>query len=127
MKLSLVPKSTPLTLETSEGDVELFITKFTVADAEFREELMSSTWKDDSIPDYSKLNRFNIARMMCAVKDKDGNYFFTGSIDDVRKSIAKEIIEEICKEVDVVNPIAIPTVDDSGKPETALNTKKKKS
>lgn len=124
MKLSLKSRSVPLTLETDDGEFELQITKFSVADAQRREDLMKPFFDDDSLDAYKKLNAFNVARIMCSVKQEDGCYFFPNTIEETLATMDIETANELAKQVDNLNPL--PQLDDSKK-ETKLDAKKKKS
>lgn len=117
MKLSMLTKRIPFTLETEDGDVELFITQFSVGDAEYREKLMKDHW--DNTDYVSKLNSFNLARIMTSIKTDIGDCYFTGSIDDVRSVLSMDIANALITEVDKLNPL--PKSDET------LDTKKKKS
>lgn len=119
MKLSMLTKRIPFTLETEDGDVELFITQFTVADGEYREKLMKDHWEVKDNDYLGKLNSFNLARIMTSVKRDDGSYFFTGSVDETRALLGKELADALCSEVDKLNPIPMP--------DETLDIKKKKS
>lgn len=125
MIFSLVTKRTPFTLETSDGDIELFFTEYTIADGERREKLISKIISDDSISDLEKVIRFQVARIMCSVKYDDGNYFFDGEINDVRSLIPEKMISVFEEQVSALNPL--PLVNKPEDHETALDAKKKKS
>lgn len=124
MKLSMILPSTPVELETSEGVVELNVTEFTVADGERREKLIRPIFNDENVSYIEKLNAFNIARIMCALKDTDGNYYFHGDdITWVRGKLGKNLADALAQLVDELNPLPVPPSSDDEK-ESALDAKK---
>lgn len=129
MKLSLVPTHVPLTLETSEGDIELVISKFTIQDAERRQALMSSVFDDKNATELDKYNSVQFARIMCSVKHKDtGLYYWNKGIADFKSNgYEMDFINALSAAVDEVNPLFIPSTDENGKTEKALDAKKKRS
>lgn len=125
MKLSMILPSTPVELETSEGVVELKVTEFTIADGERREKLIRPIFDDENVSYIEKLNAFNIARIMCGLKDTDGNYYFHGDdIHWVRGKLGKNLADALAQLVDELNPLPVPPSSDEGEKESALDAKK---
>lgn len=123
MKLSMVLPSIPVEMETSEGVVELKVTKFTVADGERRDELISSIVVDEKASLLNKWVAFKIARIMCSLKYQDGSYFFHG--DDIKwvaNQLGQELSDALASVVDELNPLPLPPEDEQ---ESALEAKKK--
>lgn len=123
MKLSMVLPSIPVEMETSEGILELKVTKFTVADGERRERLVTPVFNDENTSNVEKYNAFYIARIMCSLKYQDGTYFFNdGDVNTVANQLGKELTDALAKLVDELNPLPLPPEDEQ---ESALEAKKK--
>lgn len=125
MKLSLITKNKPVTLETPEGDIELVITKFTGHDAQRRANLISEYFEDTNLSNIEKYNGIQIARLMSSLKYADGlDYFLNGSVKDfLGLDYPEEITNALVNEVDKLNPQPALEADEK-KP---LDSKKKKS
>lgn len=124
-KLSLIRKPTLLTLETSEGDVELHITKFTVNDADRRQKLMNEVFDSKESTELDKFNALQIARLMCSVKRPDGEYFWPGTVAEFKsQNYEMDFVNALIGEVEKLNPLPQLTI---GETESALDKKKEKS
>lgn len=125
MKLSAITKRTPIELETSEGEVKLYVSEMTFADGERQAELLKPyfTEKGEVKPNTS-MRVFTVARVMSALKyEKTGDYYFGQKT--VEQCMAEtsgmpfELMNQLNDVVTELNPY--PTEDNT------LDAKKKSS
>lgn len=124
MKLSMVGKSEPLTLETSEGEVNLMVTELTYNDITRHNELIKHMYDEkNQIKDSAKLIDLTAARVMCAIKNLDGTYYFNQvSVEEYLEHVADapgDFTLQLNDVVTRVNPYQLP--------EDTLESKKKPS
>lgn len=125
MKLSTITKRKFIELETSEGDVELYISEMTVADAERQSSLLKPYITDDGhVKPGVQLKVFTVARVMSALKRVDNDDYYFGQ-DTVEQCITESsamplgLMNQLNDVVTELNPY--PEEDDS------LDSKKKSS
>ncbi len=84
MKISSVLKRVPITLETSEGDVELQLTEMSIGDNERYMNLIKPFLdKDGKLKKDTKMSSLTVSRVMCSLKYPDGQYYFDGALESV--------------------------------------------
>lgn len=107
MRFSTVKNEQPFTLETTQGDIELKFTKFTIQDSIRRNELIEPVVNNENLTNIEKYNQVNVIRLMCSVKRVDnGDYYFPGSVEDfISLNLENEMINALCAQVDILNPI----------------------
>lgn len=105
MKLSAVIKQVKGSIITSNGEIDIVICERTIADGEHYSELLGDTFEREDLRDTQKMNRFSVAQVMSSVKNADGEYFFTGTIDDALTQYPKELFDGLATEVIKLNPL----------------------
>lgn len=113
MKIQLAPqkKSIPFTLQViddkgAEIDVELFVTRFSIADATKRDEMLMPYYEDKSLTPLQMVAYIATARVICSVKDSDGNYYFEyENLAEALKSLDDEFVGQLINFVNELNPI----------------------
>ncbi len=84
MRISSILKRKLITLETSEGDVELQLTEMSIGDNERYMSLIKPFLdKDNKVKKDVKVSNLTVARVMCSLKYLDGQYYFDGELESV--------------------------------------------
>ncbi len=127
MKFSMINKTIPIELETSQGEVKLQLTEYTIADMDYLHELYKPYIDDNGVLKQDTLViKLTVARVMACLKDLKGNHYFGDkTVEDVIKLIGKQMIDLMIVEVNKLNPL--PEVNEDGKPVETLESKKKLS
>ncbi len=121
MRISSMLKSKPLTLETSEGDVELKLTELSIGDNERYMKLMKPLLeKEGKVKAGTTMSDLSVIRVMCSLKHLDGRYYFDGELKDVEvkdypPGMFSVMVDEIIK------------LEPSVEPDKTLATEKKLS
>lgn len=125
LEFSTQLKKQELTLSTSEGDVDLEITERTVGDSIYQNELMKPMFdEDDKLKANIPVAALWLCKIKAVLKHPDGTRFYAGEdVFDLVDTLPGELIEELNKVVDSVNPVQ--NVSESSEPET-IDTKKNK-
>lgn len=107
LELSSKVKETPFKLD----DIELFVCEFTIGDTHRLVELQKAVSESNN-SGIELWNELTMTRIMCAVKDGNGDYFWKGTLDQFKSNnYPKNMITTLAEEVDKLNPIKMDTLD----------------
>jgi hypothetical protein len=93
----------------------LRITQMTVADRIKMSELHGKIIKNKALTDDQRGSLFLTSRVMCSIKDEEGNYFFTKDTQETHDLLSGEVLFQLSAEVSSINPIQTDTIADAKK------------
>lgn len=124
IKIGTSLKSTPFNLEFDGVEHELTFNQFTIADS-IRMAELNKTLLQTELKDSERGLLYMFIRVMCSVRDSDGEYFWPDGTDpSVAKSLPEDCVVELLKHVNEINPVALPKIDDGDDTTSQLDKKK---